>query len=270
MKVKAINNGYCLYCGKESKTPFCSRECYRAYVKGTTDRKEQEKQQRDDLTDRIVKRMIYIGSKGKVKYNQITHEMITEKRAHVLAIRERRSNPKPKLKKIKYCKICGKDISKGVYCSDECRKVKARREARKHNEIKMLNKTTKERLCKECGNPFKSEYGSKRRVFCSDICLHRNMHRIRRHKERAILRLVKVETVDPIKVFRRDGWICQICKRKLQNKDRGTYKDTAPELDHIIPLSKGGEHSYRNTQCACRKCNADKKGDVRGQIRLFG
>ena len=193
--------------------------------------------------------------------------MITEKRAHVLAIRERRSNPKPKLKKIKYCKICGKETIKGVYCSDDCRKEKARRYSFKRNKE---NKELKEYICKECGNVFTPEYGNKRSKFCSDKCLKRNMKRIRRHKERAKLRLVKVETVDPLVVFKRDGWRCQICKRKLHNRERGTYKDTAPELDHIIPLSKGGEHSYRNTQCACRKCNADKKGNVRGQIRLFG
>jgi len=33
MKEKANHNGHCLYCGKESKQPFCNRECYRAYVK---------------------------------------------------------------------------------------------------------------------------------------------------------------------------------------------------------------------------------------------
>lgn len=29
-------------------------------------------------------------------------------------------------------------------------------------------------------------------------------------------------------------------------------------IDHVIPLSRGGEHSIRNIQPLCRKCNAKK------------
>lgn len=79
-----------------------------------------------------------------------------------------------------------------------------------------------------------------------------------------------VENVNPIEVFERDGWRCQLCGVRTPRKLRGTYNDKAPELDHILPISKGGEHSYVNTQCACRKCNG-LKGDVPlGQMRLVG
>ena len=39
---------------------------------------------------------------------------------------------------------------------------------------------------------------------------------------------------------------------------RGSYDDDAPELEHVVALSKGGEHSYRNCRCACRACNIIK------------
>lgn len=29
------------------------------------------------------------------------------------------------------------------------------------------------------------------------------------------------------------------------------------------------DHSYRNTQCACRSCNASKGSQVYGQIPMF-
>lgn len=32
----------------------------------------------------------------------------------------------------------------------------------------------------------------------------------------------------------------------------------APELDHVMPLSKGGTHSMDNVQLLCRKCNQRK------------
>ena len=84
------------------------------------------------------------------------------------------------------------------------------------------------------------------------------------------LRGVKVETVNLLKVLERDNWTCQLCGIKTPKKMRGTYDDQAPEVDHIIPIAEGGEHSYRNTQCACRKCNIAKSGTPKGQLRLFG
>jgi 5-methylcytosine-specific restriction endonuclease McrA len=128
-----------------------------------------------------------------------------------------------------------------------------------------------DRPCKECGDCFAPEYGDMRRVFCSDICSKRNARRIGRKKERARLRCVNVEAVDPGRVFDRDGWRCQCCRKPTPREKRGTYHARAPELDHIIPLAKGGEHSYRNTQLLCRACNGAKSDTDGGQqMRLFG
>jgi 5-methylcytosine-specific restriction endonuclease McrA len=38
----------------------------------------------------------------------------------------------------------------------------------------------------------------------------------------------------------------------------GSIKDLT--IDHIIPLSRGGTHSFSNLTCACRTCN-EQKGD---------
>jgi 5-methylcytosine-specific restriction endonuclease McrA len=50
-------------------------------------------------------------------------------------------------------------------------------------------------------------------------------------------------------VFKRDNFECQYC---------GTRRDLT--LDHVIPSSKGGPHSWHNLVTACKRCNA-KKGD---------
>lgn len=84
------------------------------------------------------------------------------------------------------------------------------------------------------------------------------------------MRGVKCEHVDPFRVFIRDGWRCQLCGKKLKKENRGSIKEVAPELDHIVPISRGGEHSYRNVQCACRRCNGEKGSKVLGQMRLIG
>lgn len=123
--------------------------------------------------------------------------------------------------------------------------------------------------CKECGAHWQTQYGDKRYLFCSESCSVKNARRIRRKMDRARLRRAQVERVDPIKVFDRDAWRCQICGRKTPRERRGSINSNAPELDHIVPLSVGGEHSYRNTQCACRSCNASKGSQVYGQIPMF-
>ena len=37
-----------------------------------------------------------------------------------------------------------------------------------------------------------------------------------------------------------------------------TYEEKELTLDHVIPLSRGGETLTKNIVCACRKCNQDK------------
>ena len=48
-------------------------------------------------------------------------------------------------------------------------------------------------------------------------------------------------------VFARDGSRCQYC--------------TAPaeSIDHVVPRSRGGEHTWENVVAACRPCNARKR-----------
>lgn len=49
----------------------------------------------------------------------------------------------------------------------------------------------------------------------------------------------------------RDEYLCQICK----SKNKFTV---ATEVDHIIPLSKGGTNSPKNLQAVCKKCHSRK------------
>lgn len=133
------------------------------------------------------------------------------------------------------------------------------------------------RLCAECGSIFTPTV--KTNACCSSKCQRLRDKRLqvesgakaaRRKARKMRLRGVVVETVNPLVVLKRDRWTCQLCGVKTPQHLRGSYDDRAPEVDHINPLSQGGEHSYRNTQCACRKCNIAKSGTPKGQLRLFG
>lgn len=53
-----------------------------------------------------------------------------------------------------------------------------------------------------------------------------------------------------IRVVRRDSSTCQICSKKLLDKDI--------EIDHIIPLSRGGATIESNLRVLCFKCNRER------------
>lgn len=156
-----------------------------------------------------------------------------------------------------------------LVCSKDCQVFWARKKSLEVN----IAKDTRDRSprpCAECSKMFAPEYGNKKRNFCSDVCCRKNVQRTARTARKLRVRVTAVEMVNPINVFDRDGWRCQLCKCLTPRKYRGSYHPRAPELDHIVPLSAGGEHSYRNTQCACRSCNSTKGARALGQMRLFG
>lgn len=180
-----------------------------------------------------------------------------------------------KLLTMKKCICCGKQLAvniKGGYCSDECRREVARVKSRLRGESNHRPIAFK---CKQCGVDVTTSYSRPRKAFCSDSCSNKHQRKKRpdqtTHRKRARYYGVEYQYVNKSRVFDRDSWTCQMCGVKTPRRLKGRYVDAAPELDHIIPLSKGGSHTYANVQCACRRCNGLKgNGKDTGQISLFG
>lgn len=82
--------------------------------------------------------------------------------------------------------------------------------------------------------------------------------RVANARRKARQRGAHSERIDPIKVFEAEGWICYLCGVLTSKAKRGTFDPLAPELEHVIPLSKGGGHVRGNVRCACRRCNGLK------------
>ena len=92
-----------------------------------------------------------------------------------------------------------------------------------------------------------------------------------RHKYRALKAGATVEKFTPQEVFDRDRYICQSCGIKTRPDYKNQYHPKYPNLDHIIPLSVGGDHSKKNTQCLCYKCNLEKGNrHANDQMLLIG
>lgn len=68
---------------------------------------------------------------------------------------------------------------------------------------------------------------------------------------RALTKQVFIEVVDPRVVFERDKGQCGICMKVVDVNSQW-------EVDHIVPISKGGTHCYANVQLAHRRCNRSK------------
>jgi len=90
------------------------------------------------------------------------------------------------------------------------------------------------------------------------------------HKRRALKLKTIVENFNPNTILERDGYRCQLCRKKTR-PDYNRFHPLFPNLDHIVPLNKGGPHTKKNTQCLCRQCNLEKNSTGNGdQLRLFG
>jgi hypothetical protein len=254
----------CASCGKEF-TPthgklYCSYEC-----------KSKAKSKRSKGRKRNKQLMKYTYA---CKYcGKVFHPKSKERQycCKSCSVKDRRKDkPIKQAKQKPVCIICGNEFEGNPcakYCSDECRKERAKRRAFETCKTKHEAKI-KPRECKECGRMFTPGYGAKKRLFCSETCSKRHASRIGKATRRARKRGNVYEFINPFEIFKRDQWTCQLCGAKTPRKLRGTLEDRAPELDHIIPLAKGGEHSRKNVQCTCRKCNQQKGDSILGQLRL--
>lgn len=114
--------------------------------------------------------------------------------------------------------------------------------------------------CLVCGIIFRNR---RAKYFCSMECF--NISRPldldgiarRRAEYRARKRTARVESVSPRLVYERDDWTCWICCEPIDSTLSGSDR-WGPTMDHVMPLSLGGDHSYANIRSAHRHCNTTK------------
>jgi 5-methylcytosine-specific restriction endonuclease McrA len=178
----------------------------------------------------------------------------------------------PLLPKVCRAQVCGAPFlatarSNRRYCSDKCRidagnaVQKARKEAEKAAEPP--------RQCPFCKVVFQPAYGAHKKIFCSVSCATKQRYKARpgsSHRRRARRFGVAFANINKWTVFARDGWTCQMCGTHTPRAKSGTYDNDAPVLDHILPISRGGPHTYENVQCLCKGCNSVKRNLTQAEL----
>lgn len=162
------------------------------------------------------------------------------------------------------CERCGRLVASKRhvrFCSDSCR----RRPLRPKPERPVPATSVEYLDCAECGRLFVGRAGAGRR-YCSRSCGRRVEKRTRLRK---LKQGARRETFTTREIAERDGWRCHICGKKVPDRP---YKARAldPTIDHLVPVSAGGDHTRANVALAHNRCNYDRSVGGEVQLRLVG
>ena len=155
------------------------------------------------------------------------------------------------------CKSCRKTYHHEWYVANREQVIKATREWQLANPEKRRATTLRwARKHPEENSRWQRENPEKRRAVAREWA-RRNLEKVEDHtrNRRARIRGAFVEKVEIAKVRERDAGRCGICGEPVARDEES--------LDHVVPLARGGEHSYANVQLAHLSCNK-RKNDMRG------
>jgi hypothetical protein len=143
--------------------------------------------------------------------------------------------------------------------------MRLRRRHRPHRSQPYLNIITAG-ACAWCTNTFCALTASGIARYCSRGC----SKAASRAAHRQVRGQFSISLTRRLAIYRRDEWVCQLCREGVDANLVGTGDDWAPSLDHIecqawalIP-----DHSDENLRLAHRWCNA-VRGDERWHADLF-
>lgn len=115
-------------------------------------------------------------------------------------------------------------------------------------------------ICCVCGKPFET-YNPAQKT-CSKECGRKlqNAHRDKRiPKEQIVDKDITLEAL-----YKRDSGVCYLCGKKCDwdDKQYGHVGPKYPTIEHIIPISRGGLHSWDNVRLAHFGCNCKKADEL--------
>lgn len=174
------------------------------------------------------------------------------------------------------CRECGHEFERFVdlHCKTECpecmrleverhkeeHRAKSEQEQKRALMQRLVNLLAYEHVCPECGRKFR--HSNPYKVYCTARCAQHhkgNGDSVKRAKKNGAEYDCSI-SLD--KLIDRDGLACYLCGKTCTKEDKrwGTFGPDYPTIDHVIPLSKGGSHTWDNVKVACGECNCVVKG----------
>lgn len=163
--------------------------------------------------------------------------------------------PKPAFRN---CGWCGASTIRPRFCGKRCSDIAYR--LRRHGDQRSISYER----CRQCGDMFvQSGY----KQWCSSMCAKRARRSRDKHARRTVTQMGEQFTLREI--ADRDGWRCHICRRAVIDRPYAA-RDADPTIDHLVPVSDGGEHTKANVRLAHNRCNWDRSTGGSVQLLLVG
>lgn len=166
--------------------------------------------------------------------------------------KNRRARPNVRTQETKQCEFCGKSFiayKRGRrYCPDSWCAQKAYKHRKKTgNQLpKSFNVT-----CHGCGTEFVAKHIEAK--WCNHKCANRYWSNMRARGARVRQTGLYADR----DVFIRDNWTCHLCGEAI-DADLPRTDLMGATIDHVVPLSRGGDDSLENVKAAHFSCNVRK------------
>ena len=125
---------------------------------------------------------------------------------------------------------------------------------------RIIKENTRPVKCIECSKWFSTHV--KNKVICSDYCrrrLNNRKNELYKKKRGELIRLNGEvhEDISIERLIKRDESKCYLCGDKVY-KTKDSNHNYYPCIEHVIPIIKGGTHTWDNVKLAHRICNNHK------------
>ena len=255
----------CVYCEKEAKSHHknqsrvcCSRECEQSY---------NEQLFKDKFNTKFAGRLEYAGgyihSDKSFTLRCLGCGKQSERKAQCIRAGHRDTR----------CDVCYKLEMDNKKIHDKLLKTQfiinkakdrailkaIQEQSKKIKQIELYN-TNHSKICITCDNKY---IGTT--MFCSDKCKRKYNNRYKELRIRKLKLNGNVQLdISLEKLVNRDNNVCHICGQACDGNDYITDNNnfvvgkTYPSIDHVVPVSKGGTHTWDNVKLAHFYCNTIK------------
>lgn len=186
-------------------------------------------------------------------------ESEAEQRAESERIKKEHLKKQILSKRWKSCGWClDTHCNRGPCCSRDCNyKLIITTNSKRQSDEKINAGTHKKHVseCSFCGKIFHQKRATARpQKFCSSKCMKKHTKQNREHRCRTN---GPYDDIGLVVLAKKYNMRCKCCG-VVCIEATGKNLDNEMTCDHVVPLSKGGTHTWDNVRLLCRRCNTIK------------